>query len=443
MRRSRLEAARTAGLLCLLGLTPAAQEGEGEPAPTPEKPAPAVQVSGQLRTRYRGQFSEGDDHDLFELVDLQAKDRDGRWSASLLGRVNWDLDDGPARLDSLQDTYDADVTAQLYHAYVDWEHARFERLRFGRQTLYETPLTVVFDGAAAELAPLGGVEARFGAYAGLGEHLYESSSEDDWVLGGYGGLDLWKGAVLRADWMHLEDARLGTEHENDLVGLVLDQDLGTRTTNSRLGLRHTRVEAERRDLRVTASHVDPEARWSLSGTFYQLLRAQQELAAPLDPFTSTLATLFPYADLALSGSKDWDHFALGLGANVRRLDDESDEGTYNREFERYWLTSSFVDVLPVSVHLTGELWDATGSEFSTWGASVAREIERFELSAGSYYSLYKYDLTTGDERDDVRTFFLDATFRHTPARRWSLRYEFEDNDFDPFHQVRLDYAWGF
>jgi hypothetical protein len=453
MRRSRPDSALAAGLTLALVSTaaPAAAQDDTSatppdaPAEEPAAPAPpsGVLLSGQLRTRYRGQFSEGDDHDLYELIDVQAKDAAGRWSSSLLGRLNWDLDDGPARLDSLQDTYDADITAQLYHAYLDWKLARFERLRFGRQTLYETPLTVVFDGAAAELAPMGSVDALFGAYAGLGEHLYESSAEDDWVLGSYGGIDLWSGATLRADWMHLEDARLGSEHENDLVGLRFSQDADTQTTHARVELKHSRLEAERRDVRVSASLVDLEARASLQVSWYQLLKAQQELAAPLDPFTSTLATLFPYEDLALSGTKDWKHLALSAGANLRRLEDEADESTYNREFERYWLTTSLVDTLPVQLDLTGELWDATGTEFSTWGASVAREFERFELSGGSYYSLYKYDLTTGDERDDVRTFFLDATFRQTPERRWSLRYEFEDNDFDAFHQLRLDYAWGF
>ena len=451
MRRSRPESGRVVALA--LGLTacvaapsiqdssaPASEEAPAVPA---EQPARSIELSGQLRTRYRGQFSEGDDHDLYELIDVHAKDSAGRWSASVLSRLAYDFDEGPLRLDSLLDTYDHSFQAQLFHAFVDLESTRFERLRFGRQTLYETPLTVVLDGAAAELTPRGKHDATLGAYAGIGEHLYESSSDGDVVLGTYGGLDLWRGAVLRADWMHLEDLRLGSEHDNDLFALKLDQDVRFEQGDSRFEVAHSRLEGERRDLRLGASHVDLGGHWSARGTYYQLLRAQADLAAPLDPFTSSLFTLFPYRQLGVSGTKDWKHVSLTGGADLRRLVEAGDEGTYNREFERYHLTTALTHALPVEVALTSELWNSSDTDFSTWGANLSRELERFELSVGSYYSLYKYDLATGDERDDVRTYFFDVSFRPESLRRWSLRYELEDNDFDTFHQVRLDYAWGF
>jgi len=451
MRPSRRDAARGLALAAsLLALThaPAAQESTPAPATDlPEEPAAptsSIELSGWLRTRYRGQFAEGDDHDLYELIDLQAKDAAGRWTASVLARLAYDLDDGPQSLDGLLDTYESPFQPQLYHAYVDWESSRFERLRFGRQTLIETPLTVVLDGIAAELTPRGPRDAKVGAYAGVGEHLYESSDDGDApVLGTYGALDLWKEGVLRLDWMHLEDLRLGSEFEDDLFGLAFDQGFSLETSDSRLELDHTRLEGERRDWTARASHVDLDARWSARATAYELLRPQGALAAPLDPFSSTLFTLFPFSQFGASVTKDWTKLSLNGGADLRRVTDEADEGTYNRDFERYYATGTLLETLPVMLAVTGEVWDSSDTEFSTWGANLSREHERFRWSLGSYYSLYKYDLLTGDERDDVRTYFLDLAFRPETLRRWSLRYELEDNDFDTFHQVRLDYAWGF
>ena len=451
MRPSRREAARGLALALApfaLTLAQAAQEASDEPPPeappAPQPSAPGIELSGWLRTRYRGQFADGDDHDLYELIDLQAKDAAGRWSASVLARIAYDLDDGPPSLDGLLDTYDSPFEPQLYHAYLDWESSRFERLRLGRQTLIDTPLTVVLDGLSAELTPRGPRDAKLGAYVGVGEHLYESSDDGDApVLGTYAGLDLWTGGVLRADWMHLEDLRLGSEFEDDLFGLAFDQGLTFDRSDTRLELDHTRLEGERRDWTVRASHVDLGARWSARASYHELLRAQGALAAPLDPFSSTLFTLFPYRQLGASATKDWSRVSLSGGADLRRVSDEADEGTYNRDFERYHLTTALIETLPVELAVTGEVWDSSDTEFSTWGANLSREHERFEWSLGSYYSLYKYDLLTGDERDDVRTYYVDLAFRPEPLRRWSLRYELEDNAFDLFHQVRLDYAWGF
>lgn len=65
------------------------------------------------------------------------------------------------------------------------------------------------------------------------------------------------------------------------------------------------------------------------------------------------------------------------------------------------------------------------------------------MTLGSYYSLYEYDLSSGEERDHVRTTYLDLRWKTGLGRRWALRYEFERNDFDDYHDVRLEYAWSF
>jgi hypothetical protein len=409
--------------------------------------AGAALVTGQLLTRYRGRFTgDESDLDLYEVADLAFADPSGRWSGAVLARASYDVDgreDGQDDFFSLQDTYDHSLEAQLFHAYLDVATETFALLRLGRQPLYETPLTLFFDGARAELAPRGERRATLGAFAGVGEHPYESSSDGDLVLGTFASLLVWPGAKLRADWMRLEDARLGVEHENDLFGLALGQDLLGAERATRLDARFTALEGNGRDLRLAGSHVDSRANVTLQGSLYRLLQTQQELAAPLDPFSDTLFELFPYYQLGFSASKDWRDFGLLSGLDLRRVEESGDEGEFNRDFERYYLTSTLPDALWVSVSVTGELWHATDTDYETWGASLSRAFEAgWDVALGSHYALYEYDQQSGEERDHVRTTSLDLRWK--PGRRWHwrMRYEFERNDFDDYHELRLEYAWN-
>ena len=404
--------------------------------------------SGQTLSRYRGRFTDDQsDHDLYQTVDLVVTDPEERWSGAVLARAAWDADgsDGPnPQTFDVLDTYEHSLQGQLFHAYVDVATQTFELVRLGRQPLYETPVTVILDGVRAELPPRGDMRLAFGGFAGIGEHLYESSSDGDAVLGGFGSMRTWEGAELRADWMHLSDARLGVEHEDDLLGLALSQDLLREETATRLEARFTSLEGDGRDLRLLGSHVDSPGRWTLSGSVYQLLKTQRSLAAPLDPFSDTLFELFPFAQVGLSLSKDWEHAALLSGADVRRVTDADDEGEFNRDFERYYMTGTLPDALPVSISLTGELWRATDTDYETWGAALQRELEGgWEVLLGSYYSLYEYDLFSSEERDHVRSTYVDLRWNARVAHRWTLRYEFEHGDEDDFQQVELDYAWSF
>ena len=445
---------RLAGACCALTVMGCAASREAAPptatsaADENEDVSVSRPVTGQLLSRYRGRFTgDESDHDLYETVDLALEDPERRWSGAILARAAYDLDGRESGQDdffSLQDTYDHRLTAQLFHAYVDVATRSLALLRVGRQPSYETPLTVFFDGVRAELAPQGERRAQVGAYAGVGEHMYESSPEGDLVFGTFGSLLVWKGAELRADWMHLEDERLGLGHEDDLLGLVLGQDILGENHSTRLDLRFTSLEGDGRDLRLSGSHVDSRANVSLQGSLYRLLQEQNQLAAPLDPFSDTLFELFPYTQLGLSATKDWKDFSLLSGLDLRRVDDSTDEGEFNRDFERYFLTGTLPEALPVIVSVTGELWRATDADYETWGANLAREFDGgWDASLGSQYSLYEYDLMSGEERDHVRTTYLDLRGKANLAQRWRMRYAFERNDIDDYHEVRLEYAWNF
>jgi len=404
-------------------------------------------LSGQLLSRYRARFTGGEsDHDLYETLDLTVTDPEHRWSGSVLAHAAYDIDGRASGGDptfDLDDTYSR-LAPQLFHAYIDVAARSFSVLRFGRQPMYETPLTLVFDGVRAELAPQGEHRYALGGFAGVGEHTYETSHSGDAVLGGFGAFAPWSGSELRADWMHLEDERLGVDHEDDLFGLALSQDVVRADTATRVEGRFTSIEGDGRDVRLLASHVDSGGHWSLQGSLYHLLKTQRSLAAPLDPFSDTLFELFPFSQLGLSLTRDWRHFALLTGADVRRVSDTSDEGEFNRDFQRYYVTGSLPDALPVTVALTGEVWRATDTDYDTWGAALERELDGgFDVTLGSNYALYEYDLFSAEERDHVRSTFVALRWKADAARRWALRYEYEQSDLDDFQRVQLDYTWNF
>ena len=156
---------------------------------------------------------------------------------------------------------------------------------------------------------------------------------------------------------------------------------------------------------------------------------------------------------------DWDTPAApiladlpdGRKVDVREVSDSNDVGQFNRDMNRWFMTATVGDVFVegLSLALTGEVWDADGNDFETWGLDLSRTYEDLaggdlRASAGSYYSLFKYDLFAVQEIDRVRTWY--AYLRHRlddwPVTAF-LRYELEDGDIDTFHRASLGVTWRF
>jgi hypothetical protein len=389
--------------------------------------------------------SEHDDHDLYEYVTVDVGDERRPVSAHVQALVAYDVDGRDANeFTSLQDTHGSDLTSRVYHAYVD-VHAvsDLELLRLGRQQVVDTPEYVTFDGVRAETRAAGEAEVRVGAYGGLPFYPFESSRSGTAVVGLYGSAYPWTGGSLRLDWMHLEDEALLGPHQDDLLSASLGQRLGA----WQLQGDYSRLEDEDRDVRLRVSTYAPEADLSADLTFYQLLNAQRDHTLPLDPYFDTLFTLFPFWQGRFNVSKGFgEAFDLSAGIDLRRVIDADDVGSSNRDFERYWLTGNFLDLLPADFELglTGDLWDAEGSDVYSWGLDLRRALAAgTDLALGTYYALYEYDLATGEEREHVRTWFIGVDWRQRDDLRLGVRYEFEDADIDEFHDVRVEATWSF
>ena len=122
-----------------------------------------------------------------------------------------------------------------------------------------------------------------------------------------------------------------------------------------------------------------------------------------------------------------------------------DVAEFNRDFERWYATTTFEDLLPakIALGLTGEVWDAESDEVRTWGVDLSRKMSaRLRASVGSYYSLYKYDLFLLRERNDVRTYYFKLRFKGGSAWSWDASYEHEVS-LDDYDTLRLGVTWHF
>lgn len=410
-------------------------------------------MHGSLYSRYVGRWTNGDhDNDLAEVLSLELGDKK---KDPVTGFVNAegiaDLDGKGSRSSpyySLADTYDSAVTGKLYYAYADVNSVKsLETLRLGRQSIVDTPVVAYFDGLRAETAELGAPRLRLGAYGGQPVRLYASpdpSASEGSMLGLFGETRPWTGGRIRADYMHIEDEDQFGPRKNDLLGLGASQSLGT---SLRVEGEYTELENDPRDVRARASYYAPESDLVLQASWYRLLQTQGNLTTPLDPFYATLYDLFPYTQLGFLASKSLgSHFDLQAGCDFRRVSEEQDIGTFNRDFNRYFATAGMKGVLPASLDLsvTGEVWDATSSNISTYGADLSRKFgEAVDTGIGTYYSLYKYDLYQNRELDDVRTWYLRVGWKRSSSTTFDLRYEFENDPSADYHSLRLGATWRF
>lgn len=461
MHRPSLLCVWLIGALCCVC---SARAGAQEPsAPAPVIPAPVERANvapdesplhGFLSQRYRARWtSKDEDHDTWSVLSLDWKQRKrspGSWiSAHVLARAAADLDgrDSGAgfAFDSLSDTYGHAVHASLYDAYVDVapEDAALS-VRVGRQFDWLTPEFVRFDGAAFRVAPSGESSTGGGAYGGKPVHLDDPSREGDSVFGIYAESRPWKNGRVRADWMHLDDEQLLGPRRDDLVALSAWQTWSERWSTD---ASYSRLEGRDRDVRLHANCADAEGHTGLRLSYYELFHGQNEQVLELDPFTSVLQELFPYRQAAASLTRRLsDHWDYELGVEARRVRDSGDVSEFNRDWERGYATIVWRDALApgLALSLTGDQWDGDQRDVGSVGADATYERTRdWRASIGTSYALYKYDLFSQSERDDVRTWYARMRWKSSDALSFDFVYDYEDDDSDEFHTVRVGALWRF
>lgn len=415
----------------------------------PETTEKGTTVTGYVSGRSRSRWNDDeDDHDLYAVAHTEITTAgENPWKVQVTGRGSWDVDGASddSTFFDIEDTYDGDVQGRLYRASVDAPLGHGVALaRFGRQILWESPVTIHFDGIRLETEAMGLPQLVVGAYGGIPVHQYESSSSGDELVGAYAKFHPWERGGVRVDWMHIGDEMRFTDEDNDLLALSLRHrfEAGLEVEGD-----YSRLEDENRDAAFRAHWFLPDSGLTMRFSHYRLLEAQTDLVQELNPFFYALGTFYPYDQTQFQASKTFgERYELFGGLDFRRVDEEEEIGRYNRDWDRYYLTAAMAEFLHESVVLsfTGEVWDSPGQDFSTWGIDLSGEFtEQLRGAVGSYFSLFKYYLDTERERENVRTYYAELRRTLSKATALTVRYEFEDEELDEYHTLRVGMTWRF
>jgi len=423
-----------------------------QPSTSGEKPKVEAEqgahIEGYLSSRLVERWNSGEhDLDSINLLSMDWSDPRHAWiRAHFTARISADLDGRQTGsvYNGLSDLHDQSVDFKLYDAYVDILPAEgLGQLRIGRQFEYDTPEIVNYDGLSLRTHPTGDQEFTAGLYGGVPVRLYQGTSDQRSVLGAYAEERPWKGGRVRFDWMHLEDETV-SDSGNGILGLGLWQRFEAGWSGE---AQYTRLEDRDRDLRMRAQWTSPNAGFTASATYYQLFQTQDQLPADIDPFTAILMALHPYQQYGAALSTDiTQKIRLDLSVDARSMNETADVGEFNRDWERYRATTVFSSLLAqnLDVSLFGDLWDGDGRDTTAWGLDLSYDThEQWKFGAGSYYSLYKYNMFQNSESDDVRTYYARATWRIGPKLTAELGYDFEDDDQQQYNALRGGVVWHF
>ncbi len=435
-----------------------AVDASAEEVVAEEAPSDGYDVSGSISLSYRARIRGGrNDEDLYGYLSLTGGTSgvdDVRFH--IFGRGTLDLDGDENRSNlftSLNDIGRDPLNLKLYEAYVSLEGEAtpsslgIRRIQIGRQNVVAR-FSYLVDGARIEFEPVQGLgNMRVAVFGGVPEYLYESNRSGDWLV----GADIRFRPFSRTDvslrYTHIEDG------DSFVDGGSLQDDYGSVTIrqgfsdNVSLSATWNSLDGDTRDATLRLDWNVPEADLSIRASYRFQNDIEKEFTTVFDSYVGVLGDSFAYGQFNLEISKLLsENFAVDGGFTVRQLIDDAKDSPFNREFFRGWLTLSSIkwptDCLSLS--LTGEYWDGDNDKTASAGfETVWRPCDPLRFTVGSYYSLYKYDLFTVDERQDATTLYLKIRWKLPEDLRFDGRYEYETGDEGTFHSVLLGLTWSF
>jgi len=399
---------------------------------------------GSLSMNYRARHGGGaTDQNLISRLNVDVGRSTDPLSLHLRTRAFVDVD-GRRRDDpfpGLDHSFGDDVNARLYAAHVDVRSIPdVALLRLGRQDLDETPVVLSVDGVRADLQRQGRKSWWLSAYGGVPVHWFEASSSGDSVVGVGGGLSPWRRARVRVDWMLLRDEFLAIDRQDAVLGVRWWQSFDD------VNLRgfHSWRDGAPRDLNVSADGIVP-AVGTVRVAFRELLSSQRQQVTDIDPYFAIAGELSPFRQIDVSVTRDLsEQLVSSVGVELRRLSDASDEGTFNREFERYYADLTWRDAFArgLSLNAAGNLYESSGESFhALTGELIYRPDRSLRAVLGVGYDLFRYDVLQQRERVRVRSLYLRVDHRLGDGLRIDGGYELLRDDLDEFHLFRLGVTW--
>ncbi len=419
-------------------------------------------VSGGLTLRYRGRSAEGErgsDQDFRETLRLNyGQLQSDKISAYMHGSLRQDIDDPGALFSSIDDTHDSSVRGYLYEFYGNVTDIGFvENAKIGRQYLNEVE-NIHFDGAHLSMKPV--KNARFSAYGGMPVYFHESDSDGDWLAGIAAEFNPFKDTAGRLDYIVSNDDsdEIGDHHDNLFIASAWQN---IRPWWRVFG-RYSAIDSVSRDVQLRSMWNFQSINLDVMFSYYKQPQTLDGFTVEFNEFNPIIGGYQPYDQYLLDIYKGiGQHMGVNFGATIRELKDESDEGSFNHDYERYYFTWSVFDfpIKGLSASITGEDFASAGDDVQSLSFDVSKDFnKKLKISLGTYYSLFKFDSTvapelfnansiTGNqflldkelaesERDNVRSYYIRVKTKLFDRWELSGRYELENYDSDIFHTVQ-------
>ena len=418
----------------------------------------SLSLTGLLQLRYDGRYlsdGEDDDHKLHQIADLNIKKNDWEhFKFTLSGDIIEDIDsyddDQTDRTRTVHDTWDSSSHGYLYVCQAEiYELGRLDYARFGRQYVYHELPTTHIDGVNCSLdLNVFDRQIKPFVYGGIPVRLYEGG--DYWD-----SQEVGVGAHIRLDGF----TKITLEHQfikekYDMVGSYGESGTN-RYQQSAFAIRRSFLRKGHGYISLFLLDNSPKqinTRYSLlvdrldldidASYFYQFRRITEMPATSV--YTGLTGEIKPYhlATLDITKGVYKDSVWVSGGTEWRLLDSGEDESEFNHSYNHQYLALIIDDLLMKGVELSlqADCWnvmdDDNDDTILTFAGQIGYENPKsFNISIGSFYSLYSYDyFADTDEKTDVYTVYSDIRYYIQPGLYLDARYELDIYDI---HEHRV------
>jgi hypothetical protein len=442
------------------------QAAEGEQTKTLSASSSSAETSfslkGYLSARYVYRTAEMSterfgDADMFEELRFDVTmPKEQKYEFHFLGTARQDIDGNQepgnfSPLEDIGDTGNHRIKGYLYEAHLDVNRplSSVPQIRIGRQAgTRDEP--IFFDGIAVDVEAAKNLNMT--VYGGAAVHFYELNNDwGDDTLGG-AGIDYTplKSTALSMDWLSVEDEQQFLSSRT-LRDNLLSFKLWQRFSSSvKIMGKYRFISGDPRDVSGRALITFSPADIELNVNYYRQFHPQNELANEFSLYYDVIGQSNPYQTYDIKARKLFgESAALDIGYYKRELLDEQQRSVFNREYKRSYAVLQFLDILTdgLTFSVTGERWDSHERKFGSAGGDVGYSFKRNGktaiVSAGSYFSLYKYDYyIERGERSKVRTYYVNG--RYPLGRGYSVNggYDYE-HGIEDYQTVKLGMRYDF
>lgn len=402
-------------------------------------------VNGDLRISLSGIYErqvEDKDADLRESLYYEFGSSQDKFHFEFYFSANQDLD---GKKNSLDINDRRGKEEYYFHlAYVNFNFNKF-KLWLGRmysQDYYDFH----FDGGNFLLNPARNLGIK--VFGGIPVHLYDTSHSGDWMVGG--AID-WKvnqtvqlGALYAVVNDRIVLEKSGQYDQNDEV-LQFATAFSYGKWNFEPRLIGLNGKFQKTENKFTFTHLQKSLTIQLN--YNQLFNEQDFVASDIGEFTAFLPdfniTYYPYYEASATVSKGIsEKISLDGGVQLRKMDKEDIETTFNHSFVKYFLNFSFSKVITEKTNflIGGTGWQNLGESKNFVGgaiASINQQIGRFFwVEMGTDFSRYRYDPTSLTEQENVYSYFANFRFKAN-YMELKLEYAYCDSDVEDFQMARL------